>query len=103
MTIQYDCTLGVDKRAAILHYACMTIEVLNVEKTRKIIEEKGWSLAWVIKKCGLTRTIGYALFKHGILPEDLDRKAKVLEDVSNLLGVEVTQLLLTLKPVKRPA
>ena len=74
----------------------MSIEVLNVEKTKKLIEARGLKMGWVIKQIGVTRTVGLQLLRDGWFPKDKARKAKVLKDLSKLLGVEAGDLLLTL-------
>ena len=74
----------------------MSIEVLNVEKTRRLIESKGLKVTWVVKQIGVTRTVGLQLLRDGWFPKDKARKAKVLKDLSKLLGVEAEELLLTL-------
>ena len=74
----------------------MSIEVLNVEKTRRLIESKGLKVTWVVKQIGVTRTVGLQLLRDGWFPKDKARKAKVLKDLSKLLGVEAGELLLTL-------
>lgn len=74
----------------------MSIEVLNVEKTRRLIESKGLKVTWVVKQIGVTRTVGLQLLRDGWFPKDKARKAKVLKDLSKLLGVEAGDLLLTL-------
>ena len=74
----------------------MSIEVLNVEKTKKLIEARGLKMGWVIKQIGVTRTVGFQLLREGWLPKDNTRKVKVLRELSKLLGVEAEELLLTL-------
>lgn len=80
----------------------MSIEVLNVEEVNKMIDQHGWKRSWVIEQIGATRTVGYALLRDGMLPKSSRRKREVLGKLSQLLGVEVPQILLTLE-AKRTA
>jgi hypothetical protein len=74
----------------------MSIEVLNTQKVRSLIEHNGWRFDWVIQKIGEKRSLGYVLLRDGRLPKDAAHKARVLKNLSKLLGVEAGDLLLTL-------
>lgn len=81
----------------------MSIEVLNTGVIRKVIKSRGWTLGWVITQIGEKPNFGYELLREGRLPKDQDRKSQVLRKLSNLLGVEVGELLLTLEAKKKTA
>lgn len=68
--------------------------MLNASKAQQLIKEKGLRQNWVIQQVGLKPTAGHLLFRNGLLPKDENLRNSVLEKLANLLGVEVTQLLL---------
>lgn len=74
----------------------MSIEVLNTEMVRQMIEERGWTLKWVIAQLGLGRK-GYEFLRGEWMPKDDDRKSCALKALAKLLGVKVPQILLRLE------
>lgn len=75
----------------------MSIEVLNVEKLRFLIKERGLRLNWVISQIGLGQHVGYLLLREGKLPKDPARKARVLGELSKMFGVQTKDLTVTLE------
>ena len=75
----------------------MATELLDVERVRKVAEEKGIKLLWLTRRIGMSRNCGYIMFREGLLPKDPERKKKVLGELSKLLGIPVLELLVRLK------
>jgi hypothetical protein len=82
----------------------MSIELLNAELITVEIKKRGLTRKHVIAQLGLGQD-GYKFLRGEWLPKNLVRKTKLVKELAKLLGVEVPQILLTLKPspMKRPA
>lgn len=80
----------------------MTVELLDTELVAEVIRKNGWTRKWVIAQLGLGQD-GYKFLRGEWIPKDRDRKSQVMRDLSKLLGVGVTQLLLRLEATKRGA
>lgn len=73
-------------------------ELLDTELVQRRISERGLKTIWVIKKCGLKRTVGYQMIRDGLLPKDTDKRNDALEKLCRLLGLQVPQILV--RPMK---
>lgn len=63
-------------------------EYLDTQKVEQMRRDRGVSLTWIYTRLGISRTSGYLLFTHGVLPEDLSRRKELLEKLSELLGAD---------------
>lgn len=76
---------------------------LDVVKVKTLRKKKGNpQINWLCKELGLSRTAGFHLFTHGILPKDEARATEVLEKLSAILSAEGPASLLR-SEVKRTA
>ena len=77
----------------------MSYEIVNGEKVGELIRQKGWTRRHVIAQLGLGQD-GYKFLRGDWTPKDEARKARLLAALAKMLGVEVPQILLRLRPAK---
>lgn len=70
------------------------MEILNARLAKEVLRRQGRSQMWVIKQLGIGRSSGYSMFRTGALPEDPALKARVIEKLSEILGLSVPQILI---------
>jgi hypothetical protein len=75
-------------------------EILNIVVVGTALQKKGLKLVWVARQLGLNRSAGYMMFRHGILPLDLSKRAKVVGKLSEIVGLPVSQILVRLPEAK---
>jgi DNA-binding Xre family transcriptional regulator len=81
----------------------MSNELLNAAMVQRLINEKGLKQKWVLERIGIKRTAGYMLLREGLLPKDDEVRFSVLQKLSTILGVEVSEMLLRLPRPRKSA
>jgi hypothetical protein len=77
----------------------MSYEIVDGEKVGVLIQEKGWTRRHVIAQLGLGQD-GYKFLRGEWMPKDEARKARLVATLAKMLGVQVGQILVRLRPVK---
>jgi DNA-binding Xre family transcriptional regulator len=81
----------------------MSNELLNAAMVQRLINEKGLKQKWVLERVGLKRTAGHMMLREGLLPKDDEVRFSVLQKLSTILGVEVSEMLLRLPRPRKSA
>lgn len=73
-----------------------SLEIINVKVFNTNRKRKGWYKAYMAEQLGIGKEATSNLFRNGILPADLERKAYVIDKLCQLLEVTRDELVIKL-------